>query len=446
VQGSTDDAGHGKRSGGDDGSPATRNPLGHPRGMLIAALVIATVSAVSAAGAGGPGSGGTETSLQDAAAAASAGSSAATFSVAPAGPIVLPAQPALVEDPAPSDPVAITGLAANGIPNVALNAYRVAAGRMATSQPDCGIDWSLLAGIGRVESNHGRYGGAVLNDDGTSTPQIIGPPLDGGQFAFISDSDDGRFDGDSSYDRAVGPMQFIPGTWRAYGIDADGNGTTDPLDVDDAALAAAHYLCVAGGDLRTDAGKRRAVLAYNHSDSYVAQVLALAAAYAAGLPVADLPLVGDTTSPVPAPGPFGGGPAAPGPALGAGDTTSSPEGQPTVLPAPAAPADAGSQPAPAEAQPAESPAGGGGTGGSTGTIGTGAGTGGNGGNQPPAAAAPSQAPAPVLPPVTDVVPDVLAPVTSVVPVPPVGEVLPELPVCKLGVLPELVNPACRLLG
>src|SRR3954447_15732546 len=253
---------------------------------------------------------------------------------APTGSIVLTSAPAQIGDQAPIAPTVITGLAANGIPNVALNAYRVAAARMTNSSPDCGIDWSLLAGIGRVESNHGRFGGATLNPDGTSTPQIKGPPLNGGQFAFIRDTDGGTFDGDSSVDRAVGPMQFIPSTWRAYGVDADGNGTADAFNINDAALAAANYLCHAGGNLRTDAGQRKAVMAYNHSDSYVNEVLALAHAYAAGIPVADIPLVGNTTGAVPAPGAFGtsryvGGPAAPGPALGARDTTSSPPDQTT---------------------------------------------------------------------------------------------------------------------
>ena len=150
------------------------------------------------------------------------------------------------------------------------------------------------------------------------------------QFAYIGDSDDGRWDGDTSYDRAMGPMQFIPTTWRSYAIDADGNGSTDPFNINDAALAAANYLCVAGGDLRTDAGQRRAVLAYNHSDEYVAEVLALAHAYAAGIPVADLPLVGQherrRSRRRPA---SSGAPAAPGPAIGARDTTSSPPEQTT---------------------------------------------------------------------------------------------------------------------
>jgi len=281
-------------------------------------------------------------------------SAAATISFlssgAPTGAVVLPTAPAQTGNAAPIAPTVISGLAANGIPNVALNAYRVASARMTNSSPDCGIDWSLLAGIGRIESNHGRFGGAVLNSDGTSTPAIKGPPLNGGQFAFIRDTDGGAFDGDSSVDRAVGPMQFIPSTWRAYGADGNGDGKADPFNINDAALAAAHYLCVAGGNLRTDAGQRRAVMAYNHSDSYVNEVLALAHAYASGIALADIPLVGNTTAPVPPLGAFGtaryaDGPANPAPPMGAHDMT--PANGPTV-----GAAAGGAQPAAASSAPA----------------------------------------------------------------------------------------------
>src|SRR4051794_14885085 len=345
-----------------------RRPGARQRRLLIAAVVLTAVSGVSAIGAAASSPSGGDTGLRDAAAAAPTSARATPYTVAPAGPVILPAAPVQQAAAEPADPAAITGLAANGIPNVALNAYRVAADRMNASTPGCGIDWSLLAGIGRVESNHGRFGGAVLNADGTSSPQIVGPALDGAQFAFIADSDDGRWDGDRSYDRAVGPMQFIPSTWRSYAIDADGDGKTDPLDIDDAALAAAHYLCVAGGDLRTEAGKRRAVLAYNHSDSYVAQVLALAAAYAAGIPVADLPLSGDTTGAIPAPSGSWAAPAAPGPAIGLQDRT--PASGPTVgqTGQAAAPAAAG---APAGGGPGPAAPGGSTTGGDPAPSGTG---------------------------------------------------------------------------
>jgi hypothetical protein len=387
--------------------------------------------------------------------------SAATISFlssgAPTGSIVLAGAPEQVGDQQPIAPSVISGLAANGIPNVALNAYRVAAARMGTAEPSCGIDWSLLAGIGRVETNHGRFRGAVLNSDGTSTPRIMGPPLDGVQFAFIRDTDGGSWDGDSTYDRAVGPMQFIPATWRAYGVDADGTGTADPFNINDAALGAAHYLCVAGGDLRTDAGLRKAVMAYNHSDSYVNEVLALARAYAAGIAVADIPLVGNTTGAIPAPGSYGdsgyyGGPAAPGPAIGARDMT--PASGPTTGQtassgaAPAgsgAPADngAGGPAAPAGgaggsgSQPPSVPAQGGGSGGS------GSGGSGSGGSGSPSGSGSGSGPAPAAPAVPLPAPPVTAPPVTAPPVvtpPPVEELVPGVTCTLLGPLGQTLLP------
>jgi hypothetical protein len=74
---------------------------------------------------------------------------------------------------------------------------------------------------------------------------------------------------------AYGWMQFMPGTWRAYGVDADGDGTKDPADPDDAIHAAANYLHASGAPRDW----YRAIFAYNHADWYVQQVLALADAY-----------------------------------------------------------------------------------------------------------------------------------------------------------------------
>jgi membrane-bound lytic murein transglycosylase B len=176
----------------------------------------------------------------------------------------------------------ISALAAGGIPRTALDAYVNAATRANAQDPACKLPWPLLAGIGRVESDHGRYGGAVLYSDGTSSIKILGIPLDGSRSATITDTDGGRLDGDTTYDRAVGPMQFIPSTWASYGADGNGDGKIDPFNVFDAALAAAHYLCAAGGDLSTAPGQARAVLAYNHSSAYLAEVVALEKIYAAG--------------------------------------------------------------------------------------------------------------------------------------------------------------------
>lgn len=169
-----------------------------------------------------------------------------------------------------------------GVPPVALAAYGAAQLTLAGTHPGCHLSWPTLAGIGHVESLHGRYDDAVLGPDGRSRPPIIGIPLDGAPgLAEIRDSDGGRLDGDTAYDRAVGPMQFIPTTWVDWAADGDADGLRDPFDVDDAALAAARYLCAAGGDLATGVGWTRAVYAYNASDSYVISVRTTADDYAA---------------------------------------------------------------------------------------------------------------------------------------------------------------------
>ncbi|GAA1466714.1 lytic transglycosylase domain-containing protein [Microbacterium thalassium] len=152
---------------------------------------------------------------------------------------------------------------------------------MAREQPACGIRWTTLAGIGATESAHGTHGGGALNADGVAQPAIYGPDLLGIDTARIDDTDDGALDGTAEIDRAVGPMQFIPATWATWGSDGDGDGRADPQQIDDAALAAARYLC-RYGDLSDADTWRTAVFAYNHLESYVDQVAATAVAYARG--------------------------------------------------------------------------------------------------------------------------------------------------------------------
>ena len=179
----------------------------------------------------------------------------------------------------------ISSTGSNDVPSAALAAYRARPRRRwPRTQPGCQISWTLLAAIGRVESNHGRFGGAQLGADGVSRPAILGPRLDGaGAFAAIPDSDNGVMDGDKVWDRAVGQMQFLPSTWRSIARDGDGNGTKDPNDIDDAALGAAVYLCGAGGSLATPTGMARAAFRYNHSDYYVQLVLSFQNGYTTGV-------------------------------------------------------------------------------------------------------------------------------------------------------------------
>jgi len=179
--------------------------------------------------------------------------------------------------------VAATSTAAGDIPAAALSAYQRAESIINAADEACGISWQLVAAIGSVESDHGRYGGSALDDQGRATPAILGPVLDGGPgMATIRDTDAGQYDGDQAFDRAVGPLQFIPSTWAIAGVDADDDGRRDPQDIDDAALAAAVYLCSGPEDLATRAGQESAVHRYNHSDAYVDLVLSRAQAYLDG--------------------------------------------------------------------------------------------------------------------------------------------------------------------
>lgn len=197
------------------------------------------------------------------------------------------------------------------LPLVALNAYVRASRALSEEDPGCGIHWSQLAGIGRIESLHGHFGESTLDVNGQTTTPIRGLALDGrvlsgpadsapdatgrtqtsgavSRLALILDTDDGVLDGDTKFDRAVGPMQFIPTTWGLYD-DADGNGdeTIDPQNVYDASLAAARYLCDAPGSMLTAEGEQRAYFAYNHDFAYSRNVTIAGRRYHGQLDIAD---------------------------------------------------------------------------------------------------------------------------------------------------------------
>ncbi|MFJ6388661.1 lytic transglycosylase domain-containing protein [Streptomyces sp. NPDC091972] len=158
-----------------------------------------------------------------------------------------------------------------GIPATVLDAYKKAAAELQESKPGCNLPWQLLAAIGQVESGQAR--GGRVDANGTTTSKILGPQLDGNGFALIKDTDNGAYDGNSAYDSAVGPMQFIPSTWAWAGRDGNGDGVKDPNNIYDAALATGHYLCRYDWDLSDSADLDRAILSYNPSRHYVNTVL-----------------------------------------------------------------------------------------------------------------------------------------------------------------------------
>ncbi|SBW18763.1 hypothetical protein FDG2_0810 [Candidatus Protofrankia californiensis] len=220
-----------------------------------------------------------------------------------------------------------------GIPERILAAYRRATDRMATERPGCHLTWPLLAGIGKVESGHGAS--RTISPDGTIAPSIIGLPLDGvGGRARVTDTDDGRWDGDKVFDRAVGPMQFIPSSWARSGSDGNGDGQRNPNNIDDAARAAAGYLCAYNRNLTDSVQLRTAILAYNPSGEYVRAVLAWMTGYA-----------GSGATPLPTPMPStalpGGGtptvttpPTPPTPSSTPAPVTVTPRSEPGTTPAP----------------------------------------------------------------------------------------------------------------
>ena len=261
------------------------------------------------------------------------------------------------------------------IPLVALNAYVIAARTLADERPQCGISWSMLAGIGHIESFHGHFGDSTLDINGHTTEDIRGPALDGRilegaehigpdgeapnptartevlpvpqtpgdgepptdiapaatpepqetdnapaaqspqapaavdddsneeasedaetppapapvirRLALIEDTDEGQLDGDTIFDRAVGPMQFIPSTWRLFDQDGNLDEELDPQNIYDAALASAQYLCASTSTMTTVEGELRAYFAYNHDEQYSQNVLRTGRNYAGIIEVAE---------------------------------------------------------------------------------------------------------------------------------------------------------------
>jgi membrane-bound lytic murein transglycosylase B len=211
----------------------------------------------------------------------------------PSGPLVIAVQhpktgfhiaEAALSAPPPG--VAVNTPGALGIPTMALSAYRNAERMMAGTDPACGISWNLLAGIGRIESMHAN--GGATDARGTAIQPIYGPSLDGslpGNEVIVQSTGGGRV----TYARAMGPMQFLPGTWARYASDGDGDGVADPQNVYDATLAAARYLCSGGLNLRDQSQVLASILRYNNSMPYAQNVLGWAAAYATGVVPVDLP-------------------------------------------------------------------------------------------------------------------------------------------------------------
>ncbi len=204
----------------------------------------------------------------------------------PAGYLGSPDRPYSTPDINPQYPMSTPppgGIASSssslGIPGIVLTAYQNAATNLAASDPTCQITWQMIAGIGKVESNH-AWGAVAPNGD--TSRRILGPVLNGSRWAAISDTDNGALDGNSTWDRAVGPMQFIPGSWQIYAADGNSDGVSNPHNVFDASVATGKYLCNGSRTLGVRTDLIAAIYSYNHSDSYVRRVLGWIDGYTSG--------------------------------------------------------------------------------------------------------------------------------------------------------------------
>ncbi|MFE1910969.1 lytic transglycosylase domain-containing protein [Streptomyces anandii] len=285
------------------------------KGAATTAVAAAAVAALSAsqapdATAGAPG-------RQTAAGSSSAPdvSAAPDDSATGNSPYYTALPPLHSPSPAPATGAPATrGPSEAGIPATVLDAYKKAEAELRDSKPGCNLPWQLLAAIGKVESGQAR--GGQVDAEGTTYSPILGPVLDGNGFAHIGDTDHGAYDGDSRYDRAVGPMQFIPSTWNWAGRDGNGDGKKDPNNIYDAALAAGHYLCRNDWDMSTGAGLRSAILSYNNSQDYLNTVLSWMEYYRKGthsIPdgTGTLPSGRSDDTPGAGPGPSPSGPSTP---------------------------------------------------------------------------------------------------------------------------------------
>lgn len=196
-------------------------------------------------------------------------------------PVELPELPARA--PEQVDPAATTlasyadyAQAAADIPDAALMAYQRAASVMAQAAPECHLEWSLLAAIGRVASDHG-------GTDVAAAALVDGPRR------TLPDTDGGALDGDAAHDVPVGPLQLLPATWTVVAVDGDNDGTRDADDLDDASLAAGVVLCGNDRDLDSERDLREALRMFNTAPRYPSVVARLAATYARNLGAGAVP-------------------------------------------------------------------------------------------------------------------------------------------------------------
>jgi hypothetical protein len=248
-------------------------------GLLALALALAGVVGAFLIPAGGPKHQGAAPTPTGAPISSEAPSGAPVIPPGPSGPtatgLALPTRPA---DQLAPWATRISEVLT--VPVVAVQAYGYAQLVMERTDPACHLTWTTLAAIGQTESKHGQAGGSQLGEGGRSVPPIVGPLQDGRSGrAEVKDTDAGAFDGDSRFDRAMGPLKLMPSIWGAQAIDADTDGILDPYDIDDASLALARLLCSGTDDLSIGTGWNAAVARYHSGASYARGVFTVADDY-----------------------------------------------------------------------------------------------------------------------------------------------------------------------
>ena len=158
-----------------------------------------------------------------------------------------------------------------GIPATVLDAYKKAAAELQESKPGCNLPWQLLAAIGQVESGQAR--GGRVDADGTTISKILGPQLDGNGFALIKDTDNGAYDGNSSYDRPSAPCSSSPPPGRGPAATATATARRTPTTSTTPPSPPATTCAATAGTCRSQGDLDRAILSYNPSQDYLNTVL-----------------------------------------------------------------------------------------------------------------------------------------------------------------------------
>lgn len=236
----------------------------------------------------------------------------ARASTPPASPgIQIPALPELAANtltgnpitfPIPAYTTANTSGEGSQIPATALAAYQRAASIITAADSTCQLSWTLLAAVGEIVSNHGIVGRRGTVDDGIPIPlptpspaaagDIVGRMLTDLNGTILPDTEAGRLDGDPRHDRPVGPLLIAPTIWAVVGVDGDADGSRDPQDIDDAALAAAVVLCSRSENLTDPTNRAGALAQLNANPIFIRLTLAVDVIYQrSDIPPATIPSI-----------------------------------------------------------------------------------------------------------------------------------------------------------